>query len=241
MKILFALSLFLLTTMPAQGAGHLRALWLNRQGVELLKAQKPQEAIAKFSEALVADAQAAEVHLNMGLAFEALGDAERAMMAYRTADRFAGNFETQFVSRFNQGALMQKAKKTDEALEAYHKALEVNPESKETKINIELLIQDQQQQQQKGGQGQQNQPKPQDDKGDNKDQQQDPQDDQGDQKEEKPKEYSKNKPQPKPFKSEELTQGDVNKILGELRNQEQRIRSEYNKREVKEKSRDKDW
>lgn len=220
----------------------LRAIYWNRQGVELLKNQKPEEAVSRFSDALSVDPESAEIHLNMGLAFEAAGDAERALKSYKTADLLAQGFETQFIARFNQGALLQKAKKTDEALEAYHKALEVNPESRETKINIELLIQEQQKGG-GGGQGQQPQkPDQQKGEGQGQDQQKDPKDGQGEkEKEEKPKEYAKNKPQPRPFKSEELTQSDVNKILGELRNQEQRIRSEYNKREVKEKSRDKDW
>lgn len=233
--------LFLMLSWRAE-ALDLRAIYWNRQGVEHLKKQKPEEAVSKFSEALSADPEAAEIHLNMGLAFEALGDAERALKSYKTADLLAQNFDTQFISRFNQGALLQKAKRTDEALEAYHKALEVNPESRETKINIELLIQDQQQSGGKG-QGQQNKPDQQKGEGEGQDQQKDPKDGEGDKdkKEDKPKEYAKNKPQPRPFKSEDLTQSDVNKILGELRNQEQRIRSEYNKREVKEKSRDKDW
>jgi hypothetical protein len=33
----------------------------------------------------------------------------------------------------------------------------------------------------------------------------------------------------------------VNKILGELKQQEQKIRAEFNKREVKEKPKEKDW
>ena len=219
----------------------LRSIWLNRQGVRLLKEQRPEEALSKWSEALSLEPESSEIHLNMGLAFEALGQSEKALQAFATAGQFADSAEMQFRANFNRGAILQKAKKIDEALSAYHAALDVNPESKEAKINIELLIQDQQNQQKQGdGKSDQSNPskdqKPKDDK-DKKDNK----DGQGDQKKDKPKEYSKNKPQPRPFKSDELTQGDVNKIMGEIRNQEQKIRSEYNKREVKERPRDKDW
>jgi tetratricopeptide (TPR) repeat protein len=209
----------------------LRSIWENRKGIALLKEQKPEEALAHFSDALVHSPDSAEIHLNMGLAFEAAGQPDKALQSYQTAEKLATSHEMQFMARFNRGALLQKAKRTDEALDAYHAALEVAPESRETKINIELLIQ---QQQQQGGQGQNQQQQ-----GDNKDQKDGGQGDK--KKEDQPKQYAKNKPQPRPFKSEELTQGDVNKILGELRNQEQRIRSEYNKREVKERPRGKDW
>lgn len=243
--IIFAFCLFLNTSALAAGFD-LHAIWLNRQGLAALKSEKPEEAFRYFSEALAEAPDRSELHYNLGLTFEAMGQPEKAVQAYQTADTFANSPEVQFVSRFNQGALLQKAKKTDEALDAYHQALDVNPNSHETKINIELLIQEQkdQQKQKGGGEGQDKKPNPDQEK---KDQQEkkDPQDqkDKQDQKpkEDQKKEYAKNKPQPKPFKSEELTQGDVNKILGELRNQEQRIRSEYNKREVKERPRGKDW
>lgn len=47
--------------------------------------------------------------------------------------------------------------------------------------------------------------------------------------------------QPRPFKGDELSEGDVKKILGELRNQEQKIRANFDKRERKENRNEKDW
>ena len=230
----------------------LRAIYLNRQATQLLKDQKPEEALGKWAEALASSPETPEIHLNMGLAFEALGQPEKAIQSFQTADRLAQDQEVQFLSRFNQGAIQQKAKKVDEALAAYHAALEVVPNSRETKINIELLIQDQQQQQkgkgegesqpQQGNEGQNKDPKESDQK-DKKDDQKQGDQKQGDQKkkDDQPKQYAKNKPQPKPFESKEMDPSQAKKILGEILNQEQRIRAEYNKREVKEKPRDKDW
>lgn len=230
----------------------LRTIQLNNQGAKLMQEQKPEEAIGKFSRALETDPGLGAIHVNMGVAFEQLGQPEKALQAYRTAEKIGDDPRSKFMALFNQGALHQKAKKTDEALKAYHAALDVNPESRETKINIELLIQSQQSEQKQGeGEGESKDDKDQKDNKDKKDQkgkgqddkdkkEQDPKKD-GEQKKEQPKEYAKNKPQPRPFKSDDLSPGDVKKILGELRNQEQKIRSEYNKREVKESPRDKDW
>ncbi|HEY1078895.1 MAG TPA: tetratricopeptide repeat protein, partial [Bdellovibrio sp.] len=157
---------------------------------------------------------------------------------------------------FNQAQLLGKQKKVDEAIALYQKALDLVPTSQEAKNNIELLTQ----QQAGGGKGQdqenkddqkqegkeskdskdQKDPKdPKDDK-DKKDEKK-PDEKDGKEKEEKPKEpKSSPKYKPRPFNGKELSEGDVKKILGELKQQEEKIRAEYNK-SGKEQPRDKDW
>ena len=49
------------------------------------------------------------------------------------------------------------------------------------------------------------------------------------------------KPQPQPFKGENLSPGDVKKIMEELDRQEQRVRGEYSRKQMKEKPLEKDW
>ena len=53
-----------------------------------------------------------------------------------------------FLTYFNQGVSSGAQKKIDEALDYYQKALDLNPNSQETKKNIELLIKKNQQDQQ---------------------------------------------------------------------------------------------
>ena len=218
----------------------------NQQGISDLKAGNPGAAQEKFLSGLSNAPMEARLHYNLGLSFEVLQQMDKAQASYQTALKFAQDDATKFSANFNLGEIAQKAKKTDEALAYYQEALKYNPDSKETKINIELLTQDQQGQ----GQGEDQKDPKQDDKdGKGKgDQQKESQDDQKDkkdqnekQKEDQPKQYAKNKPQPRKFKSEELTQGDVNKILGEIKQQEQKIRAEFNKKDVKDEPRDKDW
>lgn len=58
-------------------------------------------------------------------------------------------YTTLFASLFNQGQLLARENKIDEALNKYQEALALNSESIEVKTNIELLMQ----QKQGGGQG----------------------------------------------------------------------------------------
>ena len=167
---------------------------------------------------------------------------------------------------FNKGVYYGKLKNVELALDNYQAALEIVPTSVETKTNIELLIQQQQKdnkdqkdkQDQKDGQGQsdsKSDPKdgqgkdPKDDKKDPNDQkdkndQQKDQDQKDKQDQEKKNEEreSSAKYKPRPYQGDQLSEGDVKKILGELRSQEQKIRANFDKKEKGKSGRnDKDW
>lgn len=218
---------------------------LNKEGAQLLKQQSYLLAQEKFLKALSLDPYFDALHVNLGLTFEGQGQPDKAISSYLTAIKYSSSETIKFVAYFNLGQIYGKDKKVDEALAYYQMALDLKPDSIETKTNIELLVQ-----QGGGGKGDSDN-KDQQDKKDKKDQKgsgdqedkKDGKDDKGDKEkdQDKPKQYEKNKPQPKKFKSEELTQGDVNKILGEIKQQEQKIRQDYNRKDVKEKPRDKDW
>lgn len=227
-------------------------LLLNREGAALLKKQSFQSALDKFIEGLRFDPFQPELHLNMGLAFEGLQQNEKAQASYHQAGELATTPELKFMAFFNEAQLLGKAKKVDEALTLYQKALGLLPTSKEVKTNIELLTQDQQgkgggkgednkdqnnkDQKQDQKQDQQNKDQDKKDQKDNKDQDKD-----GKDKDQKKQYQSSPKYQPRKFDSKELSEGDVKKILGELRQQEQKIRAEFNRKEVKEQPRAKDW
>jgi Ca-activated chloride channel homolog len=212
----------------------------NRAGVDQLKKSNPAAATQSFIESLSNAPFDARLHLNLGLSFELLGQADKAQASYSTAAELAKDSEIRFLANFNQGQLLQKAKKKEEALAFYEKALQDKPDSIETKTNIELLLQDQQGGGGSGEDQKKDQNQDQKDKEGGGEQKDDKKDDKDGQ--DKPKQYGKeNKPQPQKFKSEELTQGDVNKILGEIKQQEQKIRAEFNKKDAKEKPKDKDW
>jgi tetratricopeptide (TPR) repeat protein len=235
----------------------LRTLQLNREGNKAFTAQTYPAATDKYIQALTFDPFVGALHLNLGLSFEGQQQAEQAQRSYKEAENLAAKEKNQtlvFAARFNQGQLLGKAKKVDEAIAMYQKALEIDPTSMETKTNIELLTQGQ------GGQGGDKEQENKDDKqgddkkdqkGDGKDpkDQKDPKDsdkdkdkDGKDKKEDKPKQMQQSaKYKPRPYDGKELSESDVKKILGELKQQEEKIRAEYNKKDFKEQPRDKDW
>lgn len=240
-------SLFLLSGC-GEGRPYLQTLELNREGNKALTAQSYSPAMEKYLSALRYDPFVGQLHLNLGLSFEGLQQADKALQSYQEAERLAlaqKDMALVFMARFNQAQLLGKAKQVDQALAVYQKALEVIPTSKEVKTNIELLTQ--QQQGQGGGDGQQNQPQSGDQQQQNQNQQgQDPKEgDQNKDQDQDPKEDKKpqqsQKYKPRQFQGKELSEGDVKKILGELKQQEERIRAEYNRKDVKEQPRDKDW
>jgi Ca-activated chloride channel family protein len=229
----------------------------NKLGQKFMEAQNFIESRDHFIAALEYDPFRPELHSNLGMGFLLSQDPDKALQSFKKSEELSLGSKQEaplkFVNRFNQGVVQSMQSKIDEALAAYQGALEVNPDSVETKTNIELLIQSQQQQQGEGDSkdsesNQGNDSKEKSDKSkDGQDQKQkDPNDDsQKDDKQkdkkDKNREYKPNqKYQPREFKGE-MNQSDVNKILGEIKSQEQKIRANYNKSEAKDKPRDKDW
>lgn len=225
-------------------APHPRTLLLNRDAAQLYKQQNYTASLDKAIEALRYDPYQSELHLNMGLAFEGLEQPEKALQSYRQAQELAQNPRAKFMALFNEAQLLGKAKKVDDALAIYQKALEILPTSKEVKTNIELLTQNQEGDGKDGEDGKdQDKKQDKDNKKDQDDKKKDPKDQDG--KEGKPKEEKKyekpSKYQPRKFEGKDLSESDVKKILGELRQQEQKIRAEFNRKDMKEQPRDKDW
>lgn len=226
-----------------------RGIEANREAVKAVREGQFDNARESLTMGLSDLPLESALHHNLGLVFDGLKNAEDADKSYQVAETVAPTPEQKFYALFNRAELKGRAKKVDEALELYQRALDLNPASKEVKTNIELLIQ----QQQSGGQGEgqdqkqdpnqqqnqgQGQNKEQDQKSDQEDKQ-DPKD--GKDKDKEPKEpQSSPKYKPREFKGE-LKESEVRKILGEIRQQEQKIRSEFNRKDVKERPRDKDW
>lgn len=246
---------------------HLEALWTDFQARLDVKRERYEEALQKYLDVIRRSPEQSGIHSNVGVLLNMVQKPEEARKSLQYSLELAekqNDLEMQYNAHYNLGVFFGQQKNIDEALKSYQAALEIRPTSKEAKTNIELLIQEQQkqnQQQQNGkseqeqdqqnesqngqGQGQGNK---QDDK--NKDASEGDQEkkDEGqnkDQKEQKPQEgerESSARYKPRPFKGDQLSEGDVKKILGELRNQEQKIRANFDKKEKGKSGRnDKDW
>lgn len=214
--------------------------WSSFLSSKNLKAENFTAAEAESLKGLTESPFVIEHHLNFGISQEGLGRVQKALGSYRMAEELAeetGRFDLVFVARFNQAQLLAKDKKINEAIEMYQKALEVNPQSKETKINIELLIQQQQQQGGKGG-----------GEGEDKDQKSEDQDGGGEgkdqQKNKEPKDVKQNQQyKPNKFKAQDISEDQAKKILEELKRHEQQIHQNFDQQNKmnKDMPNEKDW
>ncbi len=196
-----------------------RSVYSNRSGIKTLMDNKANSAQNEFLKALETEPQEARLHLNLGMAYQATKDLDRALKEYQTALRFANNDEVKFYANFNAGQVAS-AKNIDLALRYYQQALNYRPDSIETKHNIELLFQSK-----SGGGGE----------GNEKDK--DPKDDGEDKGQDRTNQQSN---EPQPYKGKDLTPQDVQNILDELKNQDQKVRAKENSA-GKDRSLDKDW
>lgn len=215
------------------GAGELRAIIKNNEGVSRFNKGRPLDAYGLFTDALADQPFAPEVQYNIGDTFLQLKETEKAISQFKLAIKLAPGQtarerEVRFRSLFNIGAILGSQNKTDEALESYQKALEIKPDSVETKTNMELLTA----QGGSGGEGDKDKEKK-DDKGDQSGQDQ----------QKSPKEMTNQSPknQPQPFKGKDLSKQDVDRILDELKQQEEQIRAKDQREGAKDAPPDKDW
>lgn len=205
------------------------AIKKNNLGVSQFEKKNYYPAYQSFLQSLVFEPFSPKVHLNLGLTFQQNEEFDKAIQEYKLVTRLPDvDPESVFYAHFNAATVLAGQSQIPEALAEYQAALELQPDSKEVKTNIELLWQ----QQQGGGKG----------KGKNKDSKSDKNKDKNEKdkdqsQDQKPEEQKK----PEKFESQKLSQDDVRKILDELKNQEQQIRAEMNKKETKEAPRAKNW
>lgn len=222
-------------------------LYQDNQAGRDVKNEKYEDALAKYYSLLSEDVARESTHSNIGVLLNMVKKPEEGLKSLQHALKLAeahNNPEMIFKVHYNLGVYYGALKKIPEALEHYQSALDIIPDSHEIKTNIELLLQQQKQdQKQQGGEGESKKnEQPKDEQ--SKDEQ--PKDQQSENEKNKPgdqKKSSSPKYQPRPFKGDQLSEGDVKKILGELKNQEQKIRAHFDKKEKKGKTKnnEKDW
>lgn len=226
----------LMSLAPNAHADDFRGVRRNNKGVSDFKAERFVEALDGFTKALGDLPDSAELHYNVGNGFMANKDDDKALSEFDVALKMNPSKGLAYKIHFNRALIYGSQKKVAEALNSYQQALEVKSDSVETKQNIELLV--------KAGDGEgegddNKDQKPQDGKDQKKDQK--PQDGKDQKPQDKPPQGPTPKPTPKPFKSDQLSQQDVGKILEELKRQEDQIREKMQREGGKEAPRDKDW
>lgn len=215
---------------PAR-ASKLGAIQKNREAIQALEKENVTAAEKALLTALGEDPFNPLIHLNLALVFQLQEKYDKAIKENEATLRIEGvTPEQQFYAHFNAGFAAAKKDDTPLALKHYQAALDLVPDSKETKTNIELLIKKNQSQGGKGG-GQGKNKNDKDKKPDDQKKDPDPsKDDIVNRRETKPK-----------FNSESLTKEDVRKILDEIKAQEQGIRGKDYANKNKDAPPAKDW
>lgn len=212
-------------------AFQLRGIQKNNQGVQAYQKEQLTNSYDHFARSLGDLPFQPEVHYNLGRVFYENKEFGKSLQESLTAAKLAPEkSEARFLALFQAASALAQLKKVDDAIAMYQRALEIKPDSKETKTNIELLIA-------AGGQGQGEDQSDQSG-GQPKDQ---PKDGEGDQPKDGPRTNQPPPNTPKPFKGEDLSKRDVENILDELKRQEEQIRAKFQREGAKDAPKDKDW
>jgi Ca-activated chloride channel family protein len=248
-KILFYyFILFFCTSCAEKNDPKVDELYLDFKAQTEIKAERFEEVLQLYLEMIEKNPNRASTHSNVGIIMSLLQKPDEALKSLSHALALAEkqrDERAKFMLNFNLGAVYANQKDIANAIKFYQAALDLVPSSIETKTNIELLMQEQKnegkgdsnsQQQQNQQQNQGESKKNKDQNGDNQKENEPDKQNQDQQRQSSPR-YK-----PRPFEGDQLSEGDVKKILGELRNQEQKIRANFDKKE-KGNARDneKDW
>jgi tetratricopeptide (TPR) repeat protein len=163
---------------------------------------------------------------NLGNALYKKGNAEEALQAYDAAIRNTRSKNDQSAAWYNKGVSLQNNKKLPECIDAYKKALRLNPADEEARFNLQKALQQQQKQQQQ---------KEKDDKDKKK-----PKNDPKEKEKQKQQEKEKNE-QPKPQPSK-MTQKEAEEKLKALLQQEKNLQNKLRKVDAASPNKpEKDW
>lgn len=229
------MKLLLLLCLQAS-ATNFSAIGPNNQGVKNLVKENQYQAFQKFAEALAEDSFDPTIHFNLGTNYLANKESDKALSEYKMAEILSQNEPgIRFKALFNQAVIHTEKQDIPSALQAYQKALEILPDSKEVKTNIELLWKSMQGQ--GGGKGDQQKSGQNNGEGGSSENEEQKQGEggSGDKKEEQKAK------QPKPFESQDLSPETVRKVLEELKAQEMKVRSDHYSKGQKERPREKQW
>ncbi len=123
----------------------------NKEGAELYREGKLDEALAAFTRAQVQSPDAPEIHYNIGNVHYRKEEMDKAVEEYRAA--LSGSEAVQQYANYNEGNVHFRGQDFPGAIEAYKKALKIDADDVEARQNLELALQQQEEQSGGGGGG----------------------------------------------------------------------------------------
>lgn len=195
----------------------LEVIYENNMGLVSLAQQNNSEALERLTQAMVLEPFDPRIQMNLGLAYEAQEDFERAYQSYALVLQVYNlPPQMEFQALFNMARVRGFQGEIESALDLYQQALKIDPLSQEVKHNIELLL---------AGGGESGSDEGEDEGGDGEGEPDLPQ--QPDQEE--------------PPEPEEMSPEDVERILEELNRQEKNIRAKEMEQKAGEPQSGKNW
>lgn len=243
-------------------AKDLNVVFKNNMALKKIERERVVDAYEEFVGLLARSPFDPTLQFNVGSSLILLGEKEKAPILYKQLltqvdellkkenidpDLKQELYLVKFAIHYNLGVLHQAEQQIEPALEHYQAALELKPDSKEIKTNIEMMFGS------GGGKGDKN--KKEQDKegeGDNKDSQgqdgKDPKDKKEDKKDsESPQEkqerekLEKEKQKQREFDQKQMSMEDLKRIMEELKDQEQGIRAKFQGKGGKNGRKEKEW
>lgn len=203
---------------------------LLREGLKKYDEGKFDDAISNYKQAINKGADKRLANYNMGTAYYKAGKPDSALMHWQSIATTDADKDLQARAWHNMGNSFVKQQNFEKAVDAYKRALKLNPDDEDTRYNLAYSQRIMQQQQQ------QNQDQKKDDQ--KKDEKQ-----KEDEKKDEDKEKNKEKEQDKPQENKDnMDKNDAEKILQALDNKEKDL---HNRKKGNEKGQPvmptKDW
>lgn len=136
MKISVTILLFFITAELAaqQGDGFIQ------QGNNYYQQGNYGQAEEQYRKALEYDPTSTTAQFNLANTLVKLDKADEAMQAYEELAKKTKDKELQAKSYYNQGVLLSQQKKLEESIEAYKKALRLNPADNDARENLQKAL-----------------------------------------------------------------------------------------------------
>lgn len=112
---------------------------LNEEGNKLYEAKKYQSALEKYQAAKAKDPENPSIRYNAGSALYQLQQYQDAAKEFEKVTKTAKDKATQEKAHYNYGNSLYRLGQFEKAIESYEKALELDPNDKDAKYNLEFL------------------------------------------------------------------------------------------------------
>lgn len=141
------LALFILI-MPLMGMAQNDNVFL-KEGNDAYHQKKYSVAADSYKKVTEHDPENIKAFYNLGNALYKKGTTDEALLAYDATISLSKVKKEQSAAWYNKGVALQNNKKLPDCIEAYKKALRLNPADEDARFNLQKALQQQQQQQQK--------------------------------------------------------------------------------------------